>query len=306
MPVTAAQQEQLIALTTLMFDAPPGATYLAELEGYLEQGMSLADIAVGLSQTPLFNSQFSGMTSDKAKIDLVLSAVGIDEQSDAYEEAFNHFQVSLDNGVPPGLALQQASSFLSSTTDETFTSAAAVFKNKVATGVTHSVELGLSSEKLADLKEAIKNVTDDPQSVAEAARALNQQKQEQEDGTEEEEEESSGGGTTVPTLTVNDATKATGSYHLEDTATHLATANATVLNGATDITVTDSADATQAGTVIAATNGGTTTFDMNIEDGASALDGFDPTGSTVTGDIIAQPGKESTPTLLTAHQCRLI
>lgn len=52
---TAEQKQQLVALTTMMFNAPPGATFLAEFEGYLDQGLSLEQVAINLSNTDAFN-----------------------------------------------------------------------------------------------------------------------------------------------------------------------------------------------------------------------------------------------------------
>lgn len=186
---TPQQQQELIALTTMMFNAPPGATYLAQLEAQLDAGQSLEQIAVGLSQTPLFNSQFSDLDTDKEKIDLVLSAVGIDENSPAYAEAFGFFETSLASGVSPGAALQEAASFLNTTQDENFSQAATTFRNKVDVGVKHTIELGLTSENLNELKTVVEGVTDDPQTVTQKEQALEEQAQQG-----DEEEESSGGG----------------------------------------------------------------------------------------------------------------
>ncbi|TWI61757.1 uncharacterized protein DUF4214, partial [Desulfobotulus alkaliphilus] len=77
-------------------------------------------------------------------------------------------------------------------------------------------------------------------------------------------------------------------YSIADDAADLAAAVA-VMNDAHNITVTDTADATEAAAIIAATNAGTTTFAMNIEDSATALDAFALGTATVTGDVIAQP-----------------
>lgn len=44
MPVTEQPREHLVALTTVIFNAPSGADVLAEFEGYLEQGMSLGQL----------------------------------------------------------------------------------------------------------------------------------------------------------------------------------------------------------------------------------------------------------------------
>lgn len=205
---TAEQKQQLVALTTAMFDAPPGAEFLAEFEGYLDQGLSIEQVAANLAATEAFNAQFSGMDSDDAKINMVLEGFGIDTDSPAYQEAFNFFTESLAAGRNPGEILSDAANFLSTTEDETFSEASATFKNKVETGVKHSIELGLPSQDLAELKSALANVTSDPQSVSAAAQALNEKKEELEQGDEEEDEGSGsgsggGGGTTTPAFTAS-------------------------------------------------------------------------------------------------------
>ena len=191
---TAEQKQQLVALTTMMFNAPPGATFLAEFEGYLDQGLSLEQIAINLANTDAFNAQFSGMTTDKEKIDLVLSAAGIDESSDAYAEAYTHFEQSLANGVSPGALLQGAAEFLTTTEDESFSAPSATFRNKVEAGVKHSIELGLSSENLDELKSAVEGVTDDPATLIQKEQELEEQAQQEQGNGNQEEETNNGGG----------------------------------------------------------------------------------------------------------------
>lgn len=199
---TAEQKQQLVALTTAMFDAPPGAEFLAEFEGYLDQGLSIEQIAANLAATDAFNSQFEGMDGDDAKINMVLEGFGIDTGSPAYQEAFNFFTESLAAGRNPGEVLSDAANFLNTTEDESFSEASATFKNKVQTGVTHSIELGLPSQDLTELKSALANVTSDPQSVAAAAQALNekkaQQDQPQQPDEPEEEQPTDGEGPAAP------------------------------------------------------------------------------------------------------------
>lgn len=171
---TPEQQQQLIALTIMMFNAPPGATFLAEFEGYLDQGLSIEQVAINLANTDAFNAQFAGMDGDAAKINQVLSAVGIEESSDAYEKAFKYFKDSLDAGVAPGLALHQAANFLNTTEDEAFAIAAAIFKNKIDVGFAHSVALGMSSTNISALKEIMRNITQDPTTVTQQIERFTQ------------------------------------------------------------------------------------------------------------------------------------
>lgn len=212
---TPQEQQQLVALTTMMFDAPPGAAYLAELEAQLDSGQSLEEVAIGLSNTPLFNSQFAGLETDKEKIDTVLSAAGINETSSAYEQAFGFFESSLAAGTPPGAALEEAAGFLSETEDETFQQPANTFRNKVDAGVKHTVELGLSSQDLDELKTVVQDVTDDPQSLADKEQALEEQAAQEEQPGEDEtpgdeapEDEGDDAFVVEPSLTVTESNTA--------------------------------------------------------------------------------------------------
>lgn len=188
--ITAEVRDALIRIYVAMFNESPGAANLAEMVEQFSAGQSLTDIAKSLSETMLLSSQFSSLESDGEKIDLVLSTLGIDAESDAYEKAFDFFQSGLDGGIAPGDLLQEAGYFLSTTEEESFIKAAAIFRNKVEVSIFHSVELGLSSDNPEELQAVIANVTEDPQSVADAIQALKQQA----------EVESSGGASGSSTL----------------------------------------------------------------------------------------------------------
>lgn len=193
---TPEQQQQLVALTTMMFNAPPGATFLAEFEGYLDQGLSLEQIAINLADTDTFNAQFEGVEGDTPKVNQVLGFVGIDETSPAYQEAFSFFQNGLSSGVNPGALLASAANFLNTTEDEAFSTAAATFKNKVEVGFTHSVTLGLDDTDLAGLQQAVANVTANPASVSQARQVLQQLVEVVTPG--DDEPAPGGGGTVIP------------------------------------------------------------------------------------------------------------
>ncbi len=195
MAVTAHQQESLVALTTVMFNAPPGAEFLAEFEGYLEQGQSLSQIAVNLAATEAFNAQFAGMQGNDAKIDKVLLGLGIDQDSAAYQEAFTFFDSNLAAARNAGEILVEAGEFLYSTDDATFAKAASTFHNKIDAGVYHSVTLGLESSSVEQLQQAIANVTSDATTVTQAQRqldTLNENNRADGDGAEEDEGASAG------------------------------------------------------------------------------------------------------------------
>ncbi|MCG7602275.1 hypothetical protein MHM84_21305 [Halomonas sp. McH1-25] len=172
MAVTPQQQEHLVALTTAMFNAPPGAEFLAEFEGYLEQGQSIEQIAANLAATEAFNSQFEGMTSTAEKIDKVLEGLSITQDSPTYAEAFAFFDNNLAAGRNPWELLVEAGEFFYNTDDPKFANAADTFLNKVEAGVYHSATLGLPSGSLDELQQSIANVTEDPSSVARVKDSL--------------------------------------------------------------------------------------------------------------------------------------
>lgn len=227
---TPQEQQQLIALTTMMFNAPPGAEYLAELEAQFDGGASIGEIAAGLATTQQFNAQFAGMTGDTARINQVLSFVGIGEESPAYQEAFDFFQNGLNSGTNPGALQADAASFLNDTEDDDFSTAASIFKNKIDVGFTHSVTLGLGGTDITGLKQAVENVSESAASVANAKQVLEQLANNQ-DSDQEEEEGDTGGGTpepsgpsftvTVPNGEVKFGGTATGAVTLTTDGTNL-------------------------------------------------------------------------------------
>lgn len=172
MAITAQQREHLVALTIVMFNAPPGADYLADFESDLEQGLSLEQLAMNLAATETFNAQFSGLPNTEAAIDQVLGNLGIGPDSSVYPSAFTFFATGLAAGRNPGLLLLEAGEFLYNTDDPEYAQVAAAFKNKIEVGMHHSVDLQLPSGNLEALQAVVADVTDEPASVDQAIAAL--------------------------------------------------------------------------------------------------------------------------------------
>lgn len=172
MSISDQQREHLVALTTALFDAPPGADFLREFEGYLEGGMSLGQLALSLTSTPVFAHQYAGLSTTEEKVDKALATLGVEPHGEAYEAASEFFAESLAAGREPAALLVEAAEFLYGTDDPVFSDAAATFLNKVEVGVYHSVEKGVPSGSLEELQAVYDGVTSDPATVASAKEAI--------------------------------------------------------------------------------------------------------------------------------------
>ncbi|MFD2113180.1 beta strand repeat-containing protein, partial [Thiorhodococcus fuscus] len=99
---------------------------------------------------------------------------------------------------------------------------------------------------------------------------------------------------TVPTVAV-DGVGNLAKYDLEDTAANLAGANATVLDGARNITASTDATVSEAGTIVDATNSGSMEYD--VSDTLSNLLGVAADGTTPGSDELASSKIASTITI---------
>jgi len=165
-----ANQENLVALTTVMFNAAPGADNLGRFMNYA----TLEPLATDLASSETFKSQFAGLETLEDKIDLVLTHnLGMQRGSDAYEGGMSFFSARLESGVDAGSALLEAGTYLlGDNVDPKYADITQTLENKIEVGTYHSVEQGLSSGELSELQGVVDSVTSDPVSVEEAKAAI--------------------------------------------------------------------------------------------------------------------------------------
>lgn len=163
----------VVALTTVMFNAAPGANNLAEFSSDYYQNAGLETLAGNLATTDLFNDQFSGLETRDEKVNQVLTQnLGLEEGSDAHAEAMDFFNARLDAGASADAVLLEAGDYLlNGDVDPVFEEAANLFQNKVEVGTYYS-ESGRSAESLDGLQDVYADVTADDASVEEAKAAI--------------------------------------------------------------------------------------------------------------------------------------
>lgn len=293
MATTPQQQRELIALTTLMFDAPPGTQYLAELSELVESGLSLEDVANELFNSPLFNSQFATSETERAKINHILENVGVSVNSPVYEEAYQFFADGLANGRSAAEMLVEAGEFLAATNDPRYAEAKATFVNKIEVGFFHSVTVERSSDSLDELQGVYAGVTSDPATIDEATGRVNTFRLEADgsnaDLTDVELPENftridlNGQSALLNAEQAGLVLLANGgSYSLQDSAEALLGLPESVLNGAVNITVTGATNVTQAVALNEIENSGSLSYSIegSVNAIGTALRGDDSTDAT--------------------------
>ncbi|MBB4287820.1 beta strand repeat-containing protein [Roseospira goensis] len=173
--ITETQQDNLLALVAVMFNAPPGANNLSDFAAFISDGGSFNQLAANLVNTPAFQDQFDGASTLQAKIDVILvDNLGLTTGTDAYNEANTFFTENLNAGVAPGEVILAAADYIFNSPDRLaiFDDANALLTNKVAVAKHHSETLNRSADTLAELQQAFSVVTTDAASVTEAIAIL--------------------------------------------------------------------------------------------------------------------------------------
>lgn len=170
MAISAEAQNQIVALTVGMFDASPGAQYLTELADVYEQQGGIDAVANYLATSAVFNDQYAGLVTTEGRINKALDLLGLEDGTQARDEAATFFQQRSDEGASETAILVEAINFLNQEeVPDTFADAKAKFDNKVEVATYQSVELQAGSDNIDELKNVLANVTADPASV-EAAK----------------------------------------------------------------------------------------------------------------------------------------
>lgn len=175
MAITPQEQSNIIALTVALFDAPPGAQYLAELTAVYEQNNNSYEALTNfIIATPAFNAQYANAQSIDDQITIALQNFGLEPGSAAFEEAAAVFaQRAADGATETEILLEAGTYLLGGNVAPSFADIAAKFANKVNVATYYSVELGLSNDNIAELKSVLFTVTENPVTAAAARAGLN-------------------------------------------------------------------------------------------------------------------------------------
>ena len=162
MALTTQERTNVIKLTVAMFNAAPGATYLAELSNFYEGGdRSLLTLARSLSNTATYLSLNPGSQTSSSFATAFLTPLGLQ----ANTEAINFVTTRFTAGMNKGQIAYEAAVALNDSTAPVFADARAILNNKTSTAETYSVTQANSSTSISALQQAVANVTQDPATV---------------------------------------------------------------------------------------------------------------------------------------------
>ena len=162
MALTAQERTNIIKLTVAMFNAAPGAAYLAEFTVAFEgNGRSLLTLATGLSNTSTYLSLNPASQSASAFATAFLTPLGLQANAEAIAFVTTRFNAGMNKGQ---IAFEAAVA-LNDSTAPVFADARAILNNKTSTAETYSVTQGNASTNISALQQAIANVTQDPATV---------------------------------------------------------------------------------------------------------------------------------------------
>jgi len=151
-----------------MFNAAPGATYLAELSAAYEgNGRSLLTLANSLSNTTAYLGLNPGSQSVSAFATAFLTPLGLQ----ASAEAINFVSTRFNAGMNKGQIVYEAAVALNDSSAPVFADAKAILNNKTSVAETYSVTQGNASTSISSLQQAVASVTQDPATVTAANTA---------------------------------------------------------------------------------------------------------------------------------------
>jgi S-layer protein len=175
MSITATERTQIVELTTLMFNAAPGATYLSQIVALYEaNGHNLSVLADQLASTSIYQSMNPSFQTAAEFATKFLTPLGL--QGDAFANSWITSQ--LNAGVSKqqvAYAAMQALMNLDPNASAQYQAAKAVLVNKTTVAEYYSATLLGAATDLATLQTVIGSVTADPASVTSSEAVLNNQ-----------------------------------------------------------------------------------------------------------------------------------
>ncbi|WP_372826916.1 calcium-binding protein [Polaromonas sp.] len=162
MAITTQERSNVIKLTVAMFNAAPGATYLAQFSSFYEAGgRSLSTLAAGMANTSIYATLNPSTQTGGAFASAFLTPFGLQ----ASAEALNFISTRFNAGMSKGQIAYEAAVALNDSSAPVFADAKAILNNKTSTAETYSVTQGNTSTSISALQQAVANVTQDPATV---------------------------------------------------------------------------------------------------------------------------------------------
>jgi hypothetical protein len=171
--VTDAQKQNMVGLSTLILNAPPGSAFLSGLTQSMQGGATLSAIADLMFSRLLKSPELKGGTVIDA-INLITTNLGLEKGSFGQKTVFNYIAQGLAKHRDIGALLVDVMNALKEPAGPDFSQAATQFQNKIAVGYAHTMKQGLYSTDLGSLRTAYFGVTDDVATVTQALTRLSQ------------------------------------------------------------------------------------------------------------------------------------
>ncbi|MDP3619276.1 MAG: hypothetical protein Q8R63_05730 [Ramlibacter sp.] len=179
MAITAAERREIAEIIVLMFDAAPGATYLAQLiSAYQAVGNNLNTLTDIIAAHPAYASVHTVIDTDEEWTDDLLATVGLQGDFQAESRILN----ALNDGVSKGDITYGLYTFLNDVAADAnaavnygpqYISAAEILENKAEVAIYYSVTVANPSTNLAELMDVVENVDASQSSVDDAIDAIN-------------------------------------------------------------------------------------------------------------------------------------
>lgn len=174
----AAERTEILQLVVGMVDAAPGADILLELEGIIDAGLTIEELAIAISENPAWSGD-TGLFPDFLPNaifaqNFMTQLVGSEVTATALTESIDAMTADLNAGTSRGAAMNAAIDALAASTDPDFADAAAALANKTAVATYYSVDVEQSSADLADLIAVVSGVDSSATAVATGTAAVDQ------------------------------------------------------------------------------------------------------------------------------------
>lgn len=168
--ITSQERTNITKLVVGMFNAAPGAAYLAEFTAaYQGMGNSLANLATALGNTGAFKALYPSYLTATEFATKFLTTLGLQGN----QEANDWVVAKVNGGTSYSSVILQAVTAISNTNDAAYANAKALLDKKTTVAEYYSVTQGTSSEDLGVLQGSIANVKfDSDVSNADAIKQL--------------------------------------------------------------------------------------------------------------------------------------
>lgn len=196
MAITTAERTAIIELTVMMFNAAPGATYLAQIVALYEANSGTSEqklqaLANQLATTSVYKSMHPNFeTAEEFAADF-LTPLGLQADATARDFIIAKFNAGVSKGQI-GYEAYAALNAVPSTGAAQYVAANAILNNKTAVAEYYTITKAAAATDLATLQNVISSVTSSADSVTAAKTAIDNQ--------------SVGGGGTTFALTINQDT----------------------------------------------------------------------------------------------------